>query len=171
MINLCGVRISCAAAALLAVVAALPVFGQEPGEILIRSGVIVTETGRLQADLRIRGGEIAEIGRNLTAARGARTFDATGKLVLPGGIDTHVHLNLVRSATRPGADDFESASRAALAGGITTIGAFIGQNPDVPAAQTLAAALHALCRSAYSGSADHPMTDDAHVRRFESVEG
>jgi dihydroorotase-like cyclic amidohydrolase len=41
---------------------------------------------------------------------------------------------------RPGADDFESASRAALAGGITTIGAFIGQNPDVPVAQTLAEA-------------------------------
>jgi dihydroorotase-like cyclic amidohydrolase len=54
-------------------------------EILIRSGLIVTETGRLQADLRIRDGAIAEIGRNLTPAPGARTVDATGKLVLPGG--------------------------------------------------------------------------------------
>ena len=115
--------------------AALPVRAQEPAEILIRNGVIVTESGRLRADLRIRRGEIAEIGRDLRPARGARTFDATGKLVLPGGIDTHVHLTPVRTPnTRPGTDDFESASRAALAGGITTIGAFIGQSPEVPAA-------------------------------------
>ena len=117
-------------ATLLALGGALSVLAQEPAEILIRNGRIVTEAGRLQADLRIRGGEIAEIARNLTPTRGARTVDATGKLVLPGGIDTHVHLNPVRTPDiRPGADDFESASRAALAGGITTIGAFIGQNP------------------------------------------
>ncbi len=117
-------------AILLALGGALSALAQEPVEILIRNGLVVTETGRLQADVRIRGAEIAEIGRNLTPARGARTVDATGKLVLPGGIDTHVHLNPVRTPDdRPGADDFESASRAALAGGITTIGAFIGQNP------------------------------------------
>jgi imidazolonepropionase-like amidohydrolase len=74
-----------AGATLLAIGAALPVLAQEPVEILIRSGLIVTETGRLQADLRIRDGAIAEIGRNLTPAPGARTVDATGKLVLPGG--------------------------------------------------------------------------------------
>ena len=120
-------------AILLALAGALSVLAQEPAEILIRNGLVVTETGRVQADVRIRGAEIAEIGRNLTPARGARTVDATGKLVLPGGIDTHVHLNPVRTpTTAPGADDFESASRAALAGGITTIGAFIGQNPSVP---------------------------------------
>jgi dihydroorotase-like cyclic amidohydrolase len=108
-------------ATLLALAVAVPVFSQEPAEILIRNAEIVTETGRLQGDLRIRGGEIAEIGRNLIAARGARALDATGKLVLPGGIDTHVHLNPVRTPSAgPGADDFESASRAALAGGITT---------------------------------------------------
>ena len=133
-----------------------PVLAQEPAEILIRNGLIVTETGRLQADLRIRGGEIAEIGRNLTPARGARTVDATGKLVLPGGIDTHVHLTPVRTPDdRRGADDFESASRAALAGGITTIGAFIGQNPDVPAAQTLAEAAAAASRTTIADAILH----------------
>ena len=89
---------------------------QEPPELLIQNGLIVTEAGRLQADLRIRGDVIAEIGRGLTPARGARTIDATGKVVLPGGIDTHVHLTPIRTAkTLAGADDFESASRAALA--------------------------------------------------------
>ena len=84
-------------AILLVLGGALPVLAQEPAEILIRNGLIVTETGRLQADLRIRGGEIAEIARNLTPARGARTVDATGKLVLPGG---HRHPR----APEPGAD-------------------------------------------------------------------
>ena len=142
---------------------ALPVFAQEPAEILIRNGVIVTETGRLQADLRIRGGEIAEIGRNLTPARGARTFDATGKLILPGGIDTHVHLTPVRTPeTLEGADDFATASRAALAGGITTIGAFIGQNPDVPVAQTLAQSAEAASRTTIADAILHlTITDPA----------
>lgn len=146
---------------LLALGTALPVLAQEPVEILIRDGVIVTETGRLQADLRIRGGVIAEIGRNLTPARGARTFDATGKLVLPGGIDTHVHLNPVRTPnTRPGADDFESASRAALAGGITTIGAFVGQDPDVPVAQSLAEAAQAASQTTIADAILHLTISD-----------
>jgi Amidohydrolase family len=121
---------------------------QQPAEIVIRNGLIVTERGRLQGDLRFRGGTIAEIGRNLTPGPNARVIDATGKLILPGGIDTHVHLTPVRTpTTREGADDFTSASRAALAGGITTIGTFINQDPAVPAAQTLAEAAEATSRA------------------------
>jgi dihydropyrimidinase len=140
---------------------AIPVLAQAPAEILIRGGLIVTETGRLQADVRIRGGEIAELGRNLTPAREARVFDAAGKLVLPGGIDTHVHLNPVRTPnTRPGADDFESASRAALAGGITTIGAFIGQDPNVSVARTLAEAADAASRTTIADAILHLTISD-----------
>lgn len=143
-------------AALLALGAAFHVLAQEPSEILIRNATIVTEAGRVQGDLRIRGGEIAEIGRNLPAARNARTFEGTGKLVLPGGIDTHVHLNPVRTpSTRAGADDFESASRAALAGGITTIGAFINQDPKQPAAETLADAATAAGRTTIADAILH----------------
>jgi dihydropyrimidinase len=147
--------------ALLTLAAALSVVAQEPAELLVRNGLIVTESGRLQADLRIRRGEIAEIGRNLTAAPGAHTIDATGKLVLPGGIDTHVHLSPVRApGTRPGLDDFESASRAALAGGITTVGAFIGQEPNVPAAQTLVAAADAARRTTIADAILHLTISD-----------
>ncbi len=113
-------------------------------ELLIKNGLIVTEGGRVQGDLRIRDGLIAEIGRNLTPGSGARVIDATDKLILPGGIDTHVHLTPERTpTTREGQDDFMTASRAALAGGITTIGGFISQSNDVPAAQTLAEAAEA----------------------------
>jgi len=147
--------------ALLTLGAALSVVAQEPAELLVRNGLIVTESGRLQADLRIRLGEIAEIGRNLTAAPGARTIDATGKLVLPGGIDTHVHLAPVRAPdSRPGLDDFESASRAALAGGITTVGAFIGQDPNLPAAQSLVAAADAARRTTIADAILHLTISD-----------
>jgi len=99
---------------------------QQPAELIIRNGLLVTTVGRADADLRIRNGVIAEIGRNLTAAAGTQVIDAKGMLVLPGGIDPHVHLTPMRTAaTLKGADDYTSASRAALAGGKTTIGNFI----------------------------------------------
>ena len=104
---------------------------QQPTELVVRNGLIVTSVGRTQGDLRIRDGTIVEIGANLTPAEGARVIDATGRLVLPGGVDTHVHLTPVRTASSlDGTDDFTSASRAALAGGTTTIGTFINQDPD-----------------------------------------
>jgi dihydropyrimidinase len=129
---------------------------QEPAEILIRNGLLITEAGRLQADLRIRGEDIVDIGRSLSPGPDARTIDATGKLVLPGAIDTHVHLTPTRTPTTlAGTDDFESASRAALAGGITTIGAFIGQDPNAPVAQTLAAAAEAASRTTIADAILH----------------
>lgn len=97
---------------------------QQPAELIIRSGLLVTAVGRTEGDVRIRNGTIAEIGRNLTAAAGAREIDAKGLLVLPGGIDPHVHLG---GAPRAGADDYTTGSRAALAGGLTTIANFVNQ--------------------------------------------
>jgi len=65
-------------------------------------------------------------------------IDAKGKLVLPGGIDPHVHLTPVRTpTTMEGADDYTSASRAAFAGGKTTISNFINQVPGESVAATL----------------------------------
>ncbi len=88
----------------------------------------MTATGRTEGDVRIRGGVIAEIGINLPDASGARVIDAKGMLVLPGGVDPHVHLGM-----RPGmqgSDDYTTGSRAALAGGVTTIANFINQVPN-----------------------------------------
>jgi dihydroorotase-like cyclic amidohydrolase len=64
-----------------------------------------------KAILRIRNGTIAEIGPNLTAAAGARVIEAKGMLVLPGGIDPHVHLAPTRTTTTlKDADDYTSGS-------------------------------------------------------------
>ena len=87
-------------------------------EILISGGTVVTSEGRFDADVRVRDGTIVEIGTGLAAGAGARAVDATGLLVMPGGVDPHVHLG---GSTR---DDYRTGSQAALAGGITTISNF-----------------------------------------------
>ncbi len=89
-----------------------------PQEILISGGTVVTSEGRFDADVRVRDETIVEIGIGLAAGAGARTIDASGLLVMPGGVDPHVHLS---ARLR---DDYRTGSRAALAGGITTMSNF-----------------------------------------------
>src|SRR2546425_10672192 len=64
-------------------------WAQQQTEMIIRNGLIVTAEGRMEADVRIRGEKIAEIGRNLASTAGAREIDARGMLLLPGAVDTH----------------------------------------------------------------------------------
>ncbi|HJU42796.1 MAG TPA: amidohydrolase family protein [Vicinamibacterales bacterium] len=93
-------------------------YGQAPPEILIRRGRVVNADGVREADVRVVGSQVAEIGAGLKPRDGARIIEAAGRLVLPGGIDPHTHLH-------PGfVDDMTSGSMAALAGGITTVGTF-----------------------------------------------
>lgn len=90
-------------------------------DLIIRGGTIVTAGETARADLGILDGLVVQIGGEMTAER---ELDATGKLLLPGGVDAHVHLTLP-PGQREGprwVDDFTSGSAAALAGGITTLG-------------------------------------------------
>ncbi len=91
---------------------------QAPNEILIRGGHVVNADGRRIADVRILGDVIAEIGSSLTPGTDARTIDATDRLVIPGGIDPHTHLQ------GSFVDDLATGTSAAVAGGITTVGTF-----------------------------------------------
>jgi dihydropyrimidinase len=95
---------------------------QAPAELIIRRAVIINATGRTEGDIRIRNEKIAEIGRNLAAARAAREIDASGLLVLPGAIDPHVH-------PIGSAENLTTSSASALAGGVTTISNFVGPTP------------------------------------------
>jgi dihydropyrimidinase len=111
---------------------------KQRAELIIRNGLIVTAVGRTEGDLCIRDGTIAEIGPNLIAAAGACVIEAKGMLVLPGGIDPHVHLTPTRTATTlKGADDHTSGSLAALAGGKTSISNFINQDANTDLQTTL----------------------------------
>ena len=84
---------------------------------VIRNGTIFTADLTYKADVLIENGRIAAIGQGLT---GDTTLDATGCLVMPGGIDPHTHLEMPFMGTYS-ADDFDSGTRAALAGGTTMV--------------------------------------------------
>ncbi|PYS05810.1 MAG: hypothetical protein DMG12_06180 [Acidobacteria bacterium] len=112
---------------------ALHVAAQSPPELIIRNGLVVTADARAEADVRIRNGTIAEIGRNQAPAVGAREIDARGMLVLPGGVDPHSHLTAERPADLPPGsvvEDYTSGSAAALAGGVTTITNFVSKQAN-----------------------------------------
>ena len=84
---------------------------------VIRNGTIVTADLTYKADVLIEGGKIVAIGPGLA---GDEVLDATGCYVMPGGIDPHTHLEMPFMGTYS-ADDFESGTRAALAGGTTMV--------------------------------------------------
>ncbi|WP_315833593.1 dihydropyrimidinase [Bradyrhizobium prioriisuperbiae] len=88
-------------------------------DTIIRGGTVATASDTFTCDVGITDGRIATLGHDLGAAR--QVIDATGRLVLPGGIDSHVH---IAQPSGPGivmADDFESGTRAAAFGGNTTL--------------------------------------------------
>src|SRR5262247_4662695 len=89
---------------------------------LIKNGHVVTAVDSYIADILIDGPIISMIGTNLESVVGSvdRTIDASGKLVIPGGIDPHTHMDLPFGGTSS-SDDFETGTRAAAFGGTTTI--------------------------------------------------
>ena len=88
---------------------------------LIANGTVVTADGSYQADVLIDGETIVQIGAALADAASAdETIDATGRYVIPGGIDVHTHMELPFGGTFA-KDTFESGTRAAAFGGTTTV--------------------------------------------------
>src|SRR5690606_16206099 len=92
----------------------------------IKNGTVVTADLSYDADVRVENGVITEIGPNLS---GGDELDATGCYVMPGGIDPHTHLEMPFMGTYS-SDDFESGTRAALAGGTTMVVDFCLPNPN-----------------------------------------
>ena len=87
--------------------------------LLIQNGTVITAEKTFAADVLIEGETIREV-RSGIAPQGHTLVDATGLLVLPGGIDAHTHLDMPFGGTTS-ADDFETGTRAAAIGGTTTI--------------------------------------------------
>ena len=102
--------------------------------VLIRNGRIVTAADDYRADVFIDGETVAMIGRDLTVSAD-RTLDATDRLVIPGGVDPHTHMEMPFGGTES-SDTFETGTRAAAFGGTTSIVDFAIQSRG---ASTLAA--------------------------------
>ena len=87
--------------------------------VLLSGGMVTTAAGSRLAAVRFSGGRITDIG-DLVGRLGEEVVDCSGCLVLPGGIETHSHLDLEAAGTVT-ADDFATGTRSALAGGTTTV--------------------------------------------------
>jgi dihydropyrimidinase len=103
-------------------------------DLVIRGGTVATTTDVFKADVGIRGERIAAIGERLGA--GMREINAKGRYVLPGGIDSHCHIEQLSAGGLMNADTWESATTAAAFGGTTTVISFAAQHvgmelPDV----------------------------------------
>ena len=94
--------------------------------ILIKNGTVVSATGSQKLDVLISGEMIARVGTSISEA-GHEVVDATGLLVMPGGIDVHTHLNMPFGGTTS-ADDYTTGTQAAAVGGTTTVIDFALQN-------------------------------------------
>lgn len=97
-------------------------------DLVIRGGTVVAGSDVVTCDIGVRDGRIVTLGQDLP--KGDTDIDATGKIVVPGGIDSHVHL---AQPSGPGivmADDFESGTRSAAFGGNTTVIPFCTQDSE-----------------------------------------
>ena len=105
-------------------------------DILIRGGRVATVSDVFEADVAISSETIVAIGRGLPGAR--REIDARGKLVLPGGVDSHAHIEQLSAAGIMNADTFETATTSAAFGGTTTVIPFAAQHVGMALPQVVA---------------------------------
>ncbi|KAA0075137.1 dihydropyrimidinase [Tardiphaga sp. P9-11] len=95
-------------------------------DLVIRGGTVATSSDVFAADVGITGETIVALGSGLAA--GKTEIDATGRLVLPGGVDAHAHIEQLSAAGIMNADTFESATRSAAFGGTTSVISFAAQH-------------------------------------------
>jgi dihydropyrimidinase len=105
-------------------------------DIVIRNGRVATVSDVFEADVAIAGETVAAIGRGLPAGR--REIEARGKLVLPGGVDSHAHIEQLSAAGIMNADTFETATTSAAFGGTTTVIPFAAQHVGMALPQVVA---------------------------------
>jgi dihydropyrimidinase len=118
-------------------------------DLVVKNAKVVTASETFETSIGIEDGRIASLSPSL-GAQGARTIDARGMIVVPGGIDAHTHMELPVMTTSS-ADDFYSGTVAAACGGVTTIIDFVDSKPG----QTMLEAL-----SDYRGRADRKVVTD-----------
>ena len=106
--------------------------------VLIKHGTVITDTQTFEADILIEGEKILQVGKNLTTSPN-EIINATGKFILPGGVDPHTHFDLPMFGT-VSSDDHYTGHKAAAFGGTTTVIDFVSL--DFPSLEESVAAWH-----------------------------
>ncbi len=138
-------------------------------DLVIRNGLLGTEASLTQGDLGIRDGRIAAVGGQI--GRGDREIDAAGRLVLPGGVDTHCHIEQMSAAGMMTADDFESATTAAAFGGTTTVISFAAQHRGMDIAEVVADYAARAARGAVVDYGFHMIVADPNAETMARLPG
>ena len=99
----------------------------QPYDLIVRNARVATAADLFSCDIGVRAGRIVALGEALAAGEGTREIDAAGRVVTPGGVDSHCHLDQPMQPPVVLADDFETGTRSAACGGTTTVIPFAAQ--------------------------------------------
>jgi dihydropyrimidinase len=135
-------------------------------DLAFRNGTVVTSERAFLADVGVRDGRIEQVGGEVPAA--AREIDARGMLVLPGCVDIHTHLGAAN--TGPPLDDFVSGTRAAVAGGVTTVCDFAWQTEGGSLLNAVEAAKADAAAKSLIDFTFHTVLRDPHDAAIEELE-
>lgn len=93
-------------------------------DLLIKNGIVINASSKYRADVLIKQNKIARVEQGIHASENTEVIDASNKYVIPGGIDPHVHFHLPTPAGYS-SDNFFTGSKAAIAGGTTSVVDFV----------------------------------------------
>ena len=134
-------------------------------DLVIHDGRLVTPDGVVNGDLAIADGEIVSVGKPIAAAKSH--ISAKGKLVMPGGVDPHAHIEQMSGMGQWNADTFETATRSAAMGGTTSVISFAAQAGGQVLTDTVADYAARAARGAMIDYAFHITLTDITVPEFE----
>ncbi|MEM8790857.1 MAG: dihydropyrimidinase [Pseudomonadota bacterium] len=135
----------------------------DPFDLVIRGGRVVTPGGVIEADVAVAGERIAMVGSNLT---GGVEINATGRWVMPGGVDPHCHIEQMSGMGVMNADTFETATKSAAMGGTTSLISFAAQAHEQPLAEAVEDYTARAKRGAMVDHAFHLSISDTSVDGF-----
>jgi len=135
-------------------------------DLVIREGRVVTPNGLVEGDLGIAEHRIVSIGTPVSSAK--VEIAAQGRLVMPGGVDTHAHIEQMSGMGQWNADTFESATRSAAMGGTTSVISFAAQSKGESLSQTVADYAARAARGAMIDHAFHITLTDTDAPGFDA---
>ena len=135
-------------------------------DLVIRDGRIVTPRGVVTGDLAVADGRIVSVGGEVRRAR--REVSARDRLVMPGGVDVHAHIEQMSGMGQWNADTFETATRSAAMGGTTSVISFAAQAAGERLTDTVAQYAARAARGAMIDHAFHITLTDTQVDGFDA---